>query len=52
MLLKYVFKERPYLPRYTATYDLKIVFDYIKTYNISIETPLVKLMFLKVSEYP
>ena len=39
-LLKGMFRERPSLPRYSVTYDVKPVFDFIKNINCSEETSL------------
>ena len=39
-LLRGMFKERPTFPRYTVTYDVKCVLDYVKKYSISSETSL------------
>lgn len=38
-----VFKLRPSLPKYTETYDVKVVLDYLKTIQTSILTPLKEL---------
>ena len=35
-----MFKERPTFPRYTVTYDVKYVLDYVKKCSISSETSL------------
>lgn len=42
-LLRGMFKQRPSLPRYTVTYDVKGVLDYIKQYTISEEMSLESL---------
>ena len=39
-LLKGMFKERPTFPRYTVIYDVKPVFDFIKSLSCSDETSL------------
>ena len=39
-LLRGMFKERPTFPRYTVTYDVKHVLDYVKKCYISTETSL------------
>ena len=39
-LLKGMFKERSTFPRYTVTYDVKPVFDFIKSLSCSDETSL------------
>eukprot|EP00794_Sanderia_malayensis_P013521 gene13521-14933_t len=38
-----IFKLRPALPKYTQTYDVKVVLEYLKTIQTSIETSLQKL---------
>ena len=38
-----IFKLRPSLPKYTETYDVKVVLDYLTTIQTSILTPLKEL---------